>query len=221
MEYIVGYMKNSGHVVLEKADVRGIPTALAVCGDLDTESGEKTEPVSGALKGRLASAFAQNFVSGVSEYGEDYLQAAVFGLSVSPAGEAPLFGPGAEFGSGCAGILAAGRNAYIYVTEGSGMCILRSADVFGRRKLIRCLSSEEGGEDVVGLQPGCVLIACPEKWTEEYISDHPDDPAVRPLSEMAALFDPDDIRNDDAFDRHLGELAEEGFEGCVAALLVR
>ena len=210
MEYIVGYMKNSEHVDLEKADVRGIPTALAVCGDLDTESGEKTEPVSGALKGRLASAFAQNFVSGVSEYGEDYLQAAVFGLSVSPAGEAPLFGPGAEFGSGCAGILAAGRNAYIYVTEGSGMCILRSAEVFGRRKLIRCISSEEGGEDVVGLQPGCLLIACPEKWTEE-----------RSLSELISLFDPEDIRDDDAFDRHLGELAEEGFEGCIAALLAR
>ena len=203
-------MKNSEHVDLEKADVRGIPTALAVCGDLDTESGEKTEPVSGALKGRLASAFAQNFVSGVSEYGEDYLQAAVFGLSVSPAGEAPLFGPGAEFGSGCAGILAAGRNAYIYVTEGSGMCILRSAEVFGRRKLIRCISSEEGGEDVVGLQPGCLLIACPEKWTEE-----------RSLSELISLFDPEDIRDDDAFDRHLGELAEEGFEGCIAALLAR
>ena len=203
-------MKTSGHVVLEKADVRGIPTALAVCGDLDVISGENTEPVSGALKGRLASAFAQNFVSGVSEYGEDYLQAAVFGLSVSPAGEAPLFGPGAEFGSGCAGILAAGRNAYIYVTEGSGMCILRSAEVFGRRKLIRCLSSEEGGEDVVGLQPGCLLIACPEKWTEE-----------RSLSELISLFDPEDIRDDDAFDRHLGELAEEGFEGCIAALLAR
>ena len=210
MEYLVGYMKTSGHVVLEKADVRGIPTALAVCGDLDVISGENTEPVSGALKGRLASAFAQNFVSGVSEYGEDYLQAAVFGLSVSPAGEAPLFGPGAEFGSGCAGILAAGRNAYIYVTEGSGMCILRSAEVFGRRKLIRCLSSEEGGEDVVGLQPGCLLIACPEKWTEE-----------RSLSELISLFDPEDIRDDDAFDRHLGELAEEGFEGCIAALLAR
>ena len=203
-------MKTSGHVVLEKADVRGIPTALAVCGDLDVISGENTEPVSGALKGRLASAFARNFVSGVSEYGEDYLQAAVFGLSVSPAGEAPLFGPGAEFGSGCAGILAAGRNAYIYVTEGSGMCILRSAEVFGRRKLIRCLSSEEGGEDVVGLQPGCLLIACPEKWTEE-----------RSLSELISLFDPEDIRDDDAFDRHLGELAEEGFEGCIAALLAR
>lgn len=210
MEYLVGYMKTSGHVVLEKADVRGIPTALAVCGDLDVISGENTEPVSGALKGRLASAFARNFVSGVSEYGEDYLQAAVFGLSVSPAGEAPLFGPGAEFGSGCAGILAAGRNAYIYVTEGSGMCILRSAEVFGRRKLIRCLSSEEGGEDVVGLQPGCLLIACPEKWTEE-----------RSLSELISLFDPEDIRDDDAFDRHLGELAEEGFEGCIAALLAR
>ena len=210
MEYLVGYMKTSGHVVLEKADVRGIPTALAVCGDLDVISGENTEPVSGALKGRLASAFAQNFVSGVSEYGEDYLQAAVFGLSVSPAGEAPLFGPGAEFGSGCAGILAAGRNAYIYVTEGSGMCILRSAEVFGRRKLIRCLSSEEGGEDVVGLQPGCLLIACSEKWTEE-----------RSLSELISLFDPEDIRDDDAFDRHLGELEEEGFEGCIAALLAR
>ena len=210
MEYLVGYMKTSGHVVLEKADVRGIPTALAVCGDLDVISGENTEPVSGALKGRLASAFARNFVSGVSEYGEDYLQAAVFGLSVSPAGEAPLFGPGAEFGSGCAGILAAGRNAYIYVTEGSGMCILRSAEVFGRRKLIRCLSSEEGGEDVVGLQPGCLLIACSEKWTEE-----------RSLSELISLFDPEDIRDDDAFDRHLGELAEEGFEGCIAALLAR
>ena len=203
-------MKTSGHVVLEKADVRGIPTALAVCGDLDVISGENTEPVSGALKGRLASAFARNFVSGVSEYGEDYLQAAVFGLSVSPAGEAPLFGPGAEFGSGCAGILAAGRNAYIYVTEGSGMCILRSAEVFGRKKLIRCLSSEEGGEDVVGLQPGCLLIDCPEKWTEE-----------RSLSELISLFDPEDIRDDDAFDRHLGELAEEGFEGCIAALLAR
>lgn len=210
MEYLVGYMKTRGHVVLEKADVRGIPTALAVCGDLDVISGENTEPVSGALKGRLASVFTRNFVSGVSEYGEDYLQAAVFGLSVSPAGEAPLFGPGAEFGSGCAGILAAGRNAYIYVTEGSGMCILRSAEVFGRRKLIRCLSSEEGGEDVVGLQPGCLLIACPEKWTEE-----------RSLSELISLFDPEDIRDDDAFDRHLGELAEEGFEGCIAALLAR
>lgn len=215
MEYLTGYMKTDGHVVLEKAEVYGIPAALAVCGDLSASvSGDVTEPVTGALKGRLASYFAQDFVSGVSRYGEDYLQAAVFGASLSPAGGTPLLGPGSEFGTGCAGILAAGKSAYIYVSEGSGMCIVRSADVFGRRRLIRCLSSENGGEDVTELAPGQLLMACPEAWMDDNTPD-------RRISGMIGLFDPDDIRDDEAFDRRLNELAGEGFEGCAAALIMR
>ena len=211
MEYLTGYMKTCGHVVLEKAEVNGIHTALAVCGDLpDRASRDVTEPVTGALKGRLASYFAQDFVSGVSGYGEDFLQAAVFGTSFLPAGETPLLGPGSGFGTGCAGMLAAGKNAYIYVTEGSGMCIVRSAEVFGRRRLIRCLSPEEGGEDVVELAPGQLLVACPEEWMER---------PGKSLSDMISVFD--DIRDDGAFDRHMNELAGEGFDGCAAALLVR
>ena len=208
-------MKTCGHVVLEKAEVRGIPAAFAVCGDLrGPEPGESAIPVTGALKGRLALFFSQDFVSGVSGYGEDYLQAAVFGASFLPAGETPLLGPGAGFGTGCAGILAAGSSAYIYVTEGSGMCIVRSAEVFGKRKLIRCLSPEEGGEDVVELTPGQLLMACPEEWTKGAESG-------KSLSDMAELFDPDDIRDDDAFDRRMNELAGEGFVGCAAALLAK
>ncbi len=203
-------MKTCGHVVLEKARAGETDAALLVCGDLPEAAGPESTPVTGEFKGKIATAFAGDFISGVSGYGEDYLQAAVMGYSMVPTGETPLFGPAAEFGSGCAGILSAGSNAYVYVTEGSGMCIVRMADIFGKKKLVRCLSSE-GGEDVIGLSEGSVLIACPERWMEGGPS----------LNDMISLFDPSDIKDDDAFDRHLSELAGEGFTGCAAALMVK
>ena len=213
-------MKTCGHVVLEKAEVNGIHMALAVCGDLDyIPLPDEAEPVTGALKGRIAAAFQNDFTGGVSRYGEDYLQAAVLGYSMSPAGETPLFGPGAGFGRGCAGILAAGSNAYVYVTEGSGMCIVRITDVFGKKKAVRCISSEEGGEDILGLEKGAVLIACPECWTFEYLEENKEN--GKSLEDFVCLFDPDDVERDEALDRRMAELAGEGFDGCAAALIVR
>ncbi len=66
-------------MVLEKADVGGICAAMAICGDLPV-SGEKENAgaVTGELKGSLALFFSRDFVGGVSKYGADYLQAAVF-----------------------------------------------------------------------------------------------------------------------------------------------
>ncbi len=228
-------MKTCGHVVIEKAAVKGTETALAVCGDIGLESGSGEEaPVTGALKGRIAEAFQRDFISGVSAYGEDYLQAAVLGYSMVPAGETPLFGPGCGFGSGCAGILAAGSSAYVYVTEGSGMSIARIADVFGRKRIVRCISSEGGGEDIIELFPGAALIICPEDWLGEADGRKAEDRRARDgsaedsrsedrktLDDMITLFDPSDIRDDDSLDRHMSELAGEGFEGCAAALIVK
>ena len=199
--------------MLEKADVRGICAAMAICGDLP--SGEKKEgasAVTGELKGSLALFFSKDFIGGISKYGADYLQAAVFGFSTSPAGCTPVLGPGSEFGTGSAGILAAGSNAYVYVSEGSGMCIVRTASVFGKKKFVKCLSSEFGGEDVLALDEGTVLIACPEKWADE---------ALLNAEDLISALDVTDISGDDSFDRHIGELAGDRFEGCIAALAVK
>lgn len=209
-------MKTEGHVVLEKAVVKGISTCMAVCGDIKAhgpESDDVRSPgVSGKDKGVLASFFQNEFVSGISKYGEDYLSASAFGYSLSPAGKSPLIGPGAEFGTGCAGILAAGASAYVYVTEGSGMCIVRLATVFGKKKFVRVISSDEGGEDVIDLANGSVLIACPESWIGEQLAEK------SRINDIIYLFDPDDIISDDAFDKRLNELIGEGFTGCMAAL---
>lgn len=214
----MGLYKTIGHVVLEKADVGGTCAAMAICGDLPAgDTPESTGSVTGELKGSLALFFSKDFVSGISKYGADYLQAAVFGFSVSSAEESPVLGPGSEFGSGCAGILAAGGNAYVYVTEGSGMCIVRTALVFGKKKFVKCLSPEFGGEDILLLDEGTVLIACPEKWADEVLLG---EGCSGQFSPMSAL-DVDDISGDDAFDRHLKELAGERFEGCIAALAVK
>ncbi len=223
MEYLTGLYKTIGHIVLEKADVRGTCAAMAICGDLPTDDKEESSvSVTGELKGSLALFFSKDFVSGISKYGADYLQAAVFGFSVSPSAETPLIGPGCEFGSGCAGILAAGGTAYVYVTEGSGMCIVRTALVFGKKKFVKCLSPEFGGEDILLLDEGTVLIACPEKWADELLlADEPFPDENRPRWSVINAFDVTDISGDDAFDRHLKELAGEMFEGCIAALAVK
>ena len=218
MEYLTGLFKTTGHVVLEKADVRGICAAMAICGDLSFPEGEKNDSaVTGELKGSLALFFSKDFVGGVSKYGADYLQAAVFGFSTSPAGTAPVIGPGSEFGTGSAGILAAGENAYVYVTEGSGMCIVRTAQVFGKKKFVKCISQEFGGEDVLSLEEGCALIACPEKWADEVLLAATGDE----LDSIMAVLDATDISSDESLDRHIGELAGDDFDGCICALLVK
>ncbi len=218
--------------MLEKADVRGICAAMAICGDLP--SGEKKEgmsAVTGELKGSLALFFSKDFVGGISKYGADYLQAAVFGFSTSPAGCTPVLGPGSEFGTGSAGILAAGSNAYVYVSEGSGMCIVRTASVFGKKKFVKCLSSEFGGEDVLALEAGTVLIACPETWAGTigdgslgpWFLDQENRPqwSLENRPQWSEVLDVNDISSDDSFDRHIKELAGDRFEGCIAALAVK
>lgn len=218
MEYLTGLYKTTGHVVLEKANVRGICAAMAICGDLSFPEGEGNAiAVTGELKGSLALFFSKDFVGGISKYGTDYLQAAVFGFSTSPAGKAPIIGPGSEFGTGSAGILAAGENAYVYVTEGSGMCIVRTAKVFGKKKFVKCISWEFGGEDVLALEEGCTLIACPEKWADEVLLTATGDE----LDSMMAVLDVMDISDDESFDRHIRELAGEEFDGCICALSVK
>ncbi len=225
LEYLTGYMKTGGHVVLEKAAVKEVKTALAVCGDLaGVRPGTDAEAVSGRDKGALASFFQNDFTDGILRYGEDYLSAAAFGYSLSSAGEDPVIGPGCTFGTGCAGILAAGSSAYVWTTEGSGMCIVRLARVFGRVRFVRCISSFEGGEDVLELAPGSVIAACPECWTSEYAKECEDpgvDGKMPVLDDYISLFDPDEITSDEAFDRRLAELKGEGFDGCIVALAVR
>ena len=218
MEYLTGLYKTIGHVVLEKADVAGTCAAMAICGDLPG-AGLQTEgsAVTGELKGSLALFFSKEFVGGVSKYGADYLQAAVFGFSTSPAGSVPLLGPGSEFGTGSAGILAAGENAYAYVTEGSGMCIVRSAQVFGKKKFVKAISSEYGGEDVLKLDEGSILIACPEKWADETLVNTLDEDR----EEIFGALDPGEISGDDSFDRHIREIAGDDFAGCICALAVK
>ena len=235
MKYLTGYAKTNGHVVLEKADVKGINIALAVCGDLDPAEDDDSLRVIGRTKGALASFFQNEFTAGIMKYGEDYLSAASFAYSIAPAAETPIIGPGCSFGKGCAGILAAGSKAYIWVTKRSGMCIVRLARVFGKSRFVRCISSYEGGEDVLELVPGSVIIACPECWTAESEAENTgrmgrcinasspaENIAVSVLSdEHIPLFDPDEIASDEVFDRRLSELKGEGFEGCIAALLVK
>lgn len=218
MEYLTGLFKTTGHVVLEKADAGGICAAMAICGDLPV-SGEKENAglVTGELKGSLALFFTGDFVGGISKYGADFLQAAVFGFSTSPAGKAPMLGPGSEFGSGSAGILAAGENAYVYVTEGSGMCIVRTAEVFGKKKFVKCLSQEFGGEDVIVLFSETVILACPEKWADEVLLNA----SGKEAESIMSVLDTSDIADDDSFDRHLREIAGEDFSGCIGALAVK
>ena len=191
---------------------------MAICGDLSfPEEERKVFAVTGELKGSLALFFSKDFVGGISRYGADFLQAAVLGYSTSPAGKAPVIGPGSEFGSGCAGILAAGENAYVYVTEGSGMCIVRTARVFGKKKFVKCISQEFGGEDVLSLEEGCALIACPEKWADEALLKASGDD----LESMMAVLDASDISSDESLDRHIGELAGDDFDGCICVLLAK
>ena len=200
-------------MVLEKAVIKGIPAAMAVCGDLPyIPCEEGVKPVTGESKGALAGFFLREFTDGVKEYGADYLQAAVFAFTTSPAGKETVIGPGSEFGSGSAGILAAGEHAYVYACEGSGMCIVRSAYVFGKKKFVKCISQEYGGEDVLGLDEGSVIIACPEKWADEILLNSP---------EYIEALDASDIPNDESLDRHLKEIAGDDFDGCLAALLIK
>ena len=218
MDYFSGYMKTEGHIVLEKASVNGSDAFFSVCGDLDAFRTPDTPSPSGRLKGELASCFQSSFLNGIKKYGDDYLQAFVMGYTVAPAGNAPLIGTGCEFGSGCAGIAACGDNAYIYVTEGSGMCIARLTTVFGKKQFVRVLSSS-GGEDIIGIPSGSVIIACPETWTKEYFRENGGNGKV--LDDVISVFDPGDIASDEAFDRHMRELEGEGFKGCAAALMVK
>lgn len=203
-------MKKSGHVVLEKADVCGVEAMMAVCGDLGMPSGEAFgAPVTGELKGKLATWFSHIFLNGIKKYGEDYLQAAVMAGTMSPAAESPVIGPGCEFGTGCAGMLACGHCAYVWAGEGSGMCVLRSADVLGKKKMVRALSSETGGEDILEITDDVVLLICPEDMSDDIIHG------------SSMLTGVCDISDDASFDRYLGRMAEGEKAGCIAALLVK
>ncbi len=216
MKYLTGYTKTDGHVVLEKAVVKGINASLLVAGDLSASGEDPHAHVTGELKGIIANGFQKDFLDGVREYGVDYLQAYTFGATLSPVSESPLLGPGCEFGTGSAGILACEGNAYVWTSEASGMCIVRIFSLFGKNRISKCVSSEVGGDDVIKLSAGDVLIACPEFWTDNILySVSESEDSFRILSELVSG---GQIGGDGMFDRVLRELAGDGFKGCIAAL---
>ena len=216
MEYLTGYTKTAGHVVLEKAVVKGINASLLVAGDIPVPGADPSAIVSGEVKGRIAAGFQRDFVNGIMEYGEDYLQAYVFGSTLAPVSESSVLGPGSEFGTGSAGILACGENAYVWTSEGSGMCIVRIFSLFGKSRVSKSLSSEVGGDDVIKLSPGDVLMACPENWTEDLLYCLSDDKDMFRI--LWELVKNGEIPDDKTMDRVLREIAGDSFNGCLAAL---
>ena len=213
-EYLTGYVKTDGHIVLEKAVINSINTFFAVCVGGDDTDPQKVR-ADGRLRGALATWFQRGFLEGVKTYGEEYVINVADKTSRS-AGE-EMTGPDLAFES--AGILASGENAYVWTAEGSGFCIMRILGLFGKRRITRVLSSEIGGEEVLKLSSGDMLMICPESWTD----DDPDTAKLDPVSNEGLLdfFDVREIGDDAAFDRRLAEFAGEGFRGCVAALAVR
>jgi len=198
-------------VVLEKAAVKGKNVFYTLCGDIpEMKDGNGKSVVNGGVTGRLAAAFHTRILSAASEHGADKLYD--IARTPSPDGGPVLAGEGVCFGSGCAGILAVSESAYVWTSENSGMCVIRISEVLGKRRIIRCVSSEVGGEEPVGLAPGTILIACPETWAAG---------AEETLRALLDAFVSGEIRDDVYFDRVLGEVAGESFEGCMSVLAVK
>ncbi|MBO4610196.1 MAG: hypothetical protein J5696_10055 [Lachnospiraceae bacterium] len=218
-EFLTGYIKKCGHIVLEKAGVKGNNVFYTVCGDLDEMTDEGNVPfINGRTRGKLASGFQREIIGGISRYGEDHL----FTLSEKPASDDdgnPLTGPEMNFGSGCAGIFAVSENAYVWTQEGSGMCVIRISEVLGKSRVIKCLSSEIGGDTTVALAPGSILAVCPEEWADEQLL--PEKKTDNAFLSLISVFSAGDIRDDAFFDRVLGELTDDDFKGCMAALAVK
>ena len=218
-EYLTGYVKNCGHIVLEKAAVKGNNVFYTVCGDLDeAKDASGMDMLDGRSKGELVSGFQRVILDGISKYGEDH----IFSLSEKTFYDCDgkvLAGPDMSFGSGCAGMLAAGNNAYVWASEGSGMCIIRISEVLGACRVIKSISSEIGGETQIALSPGSVLIACPEEWAD--IQLLPEKKKDNAFLSLMSVFRAGEIRDDAFFDKVLGEIADEEFKGCMAALAVK
>ena len=106
-------------------------------------------------------------------------------------------------------MLACGHCAYVWAGEGSGMCVLRCADVLGKKKMVRALSSETGGEDILEITDDGVLLICPEDMSDDIIHGS---------SMLTGICD---ISDDASFDRYLGRMAEGEKAGCIAALLAK
>jgi len=218
-EFLTGYVKTCGHIVLEKAAVKGNNVFYTAAGDLDEMKDAEGRPVvSGRSVGELASGFHHEIVEEVSKKGADCVFSLPGKLFAGSAGKAPA-GPDMSFGSGCAGILAVSGNSYVWTQEGSGMCVIRITEVLGKSRIIKCLSSEIGGDTTVGLAPGSILVVCPEDWADaQLLPERKEDNA---FVSLLSVFSSGDIRDDAFFDRVLAELTDDTFKGCMAVLAVR
>ena len=218
-EFLTGYVKTGGHIVLEKAAVKGNNVFYTACGDLEEMKDEAGKPVmNGRSKGELASGFHHEIMGAISKHGTDCIFSVSEKTFYNSEGK-PLTGPGMDFGSGCAGILAAGENAYVWTGEGSGMCVIRITEVLGKSRVIKSLSSEIGGDTTVGLAPGSILMVCPEDWADSQLL--PEKKTDNAFLSLISVFSAGDIRDDAFFDRVLGELTDDDFKGCMAALAVK
>ena len=218
-EFLTGYVKTCGHIVLEKAAVKGNNVFYTAAGDLDEMKDAEGRPVvSGRSVGELASGFHHEIVEEVSKKGADCVFSLPGKLFAGSAGKAPA-GPDMSFGSGCAGILACGENAYVWTSEGSGMCIIRISEVLGKSRVIKCLSSEIGGDSVVSVSDNSFLIACPESWADEQLL--PERKTDNAFTSLISVLASGDLRDDEFFDRVLGELTDGSFKGSIAALAVK
>ncbi len=218
-EFLTGYVKTCGHIVLEKAAVKGNNVFYTAAGDLDEMKDAEGRPVvSGRSVGELASGFHHEIVEEVSKKGADCVFSLPGKLFAGSAGKAPA-GPDMSFGSGCAGILAVSGNSYVWTQEGSGMCVIRITEVLGKSRIIKCLSSEIGGDTTVGLAPGSILAVCPEDWADaQLLPERKEDNA---FVSLLSVFSSGDIRDDAFFDRVIAELTDDTFKGCMAVLAVR
>ena len=218
-EFLTGYVKTCGHIVLEKAAVKGINVFYTAAGDLDEMKDAEGRPVvSGRSVGELASGFHHEIVEEVSKKGADCVFSLPGKLFAGSARIVPA-GPYMSFGSGCAGILAVSGNSYVWTQEGSGMCVIRITEVLGKSRIIKCLSSEIGGDTTVGLAPGSILAVCPEDWADaQLLPERKEDNA---FVSLLSVFSSGDIRDDAFFDRVLAELTDDTFKGCMAVLAVR
>lgn len=218
-EFLTGYVKTCGHIVLEKAAVKGNNVFYTAAGDLDEMKDAEGRPVvSGRSVGELASGFHHEIMEEVSKKGADCVFSLPGKLFAGSAGIVPA-GPDMSFGSGCAGILAVSGNSYVWTQEGSGMCVIRITEVLGKSRIIKCLSSEIGGDTTVGLAPGSILAVCPEDWADaQLLPERKEDNA---FVSLLSVFSSGDIRDDAFFDRVLAELTDDTFKGCMAVLAVR
>ncbi len=218
-KYLAGYVKNGGHIVLEKAAVKGNNVFYTAAGDLEEMNEPAGMPVmNGRSKGELASGFHHVIMDEISRAGADCIFSLPGKTFYTPDGRA-LTGPEMSFGSGCAGILACGENSYVWTSEGSGMCIIRISEILGKSRVIKCLSSETGGDAVVSVSDNSFLIACPESWADVQLL--PEKKKDNAFTSLISVLSSGDIRDDAFFDRVLGEVADGSFKGCMAALAVQ